>query len=551
MRPNNFTVTRRGFFAGSTAAALSTVAMSQAASAFPAARSVGALGELDLGEAVILSAQSCARDGFITNSWLHRPFEADLLRDNPTIFRAVALQAAEAVSRRSFRAQDFTKLQVINVPKNKHGALRTIAITEPVEALAYLTLAVMAAPIIEANKTSADANIVHSHRFSPHRQGLFNPSFTFASFAAVGEERATKEGFVVSCDLANCYGSLHSQRVADSLEKCGVAGWQVDYISELLDFWKHDASQGLPIGPMGSSILAEAVLLQIDSQLHSRGIDFVRYVDDFRLFSSDEKAARLGLDAVVDAASSQGLALNSEKTRFLQFVKAEDLPAAGQPQQIRQLRVAQARSGRRSSAGYAEILPRNFRRASIKEIDYLRRFGGIPDASAFLGDEIAPPSKLRRAIRLSLYGGHDKFIRVLPAILNKYPEFWAYASCALCKASEFVSADLRAHLRNEFSAVLLDPATPDFVALRLVDVLAHPDYRDQGTLLRFVRRRLAEQPGLDLRAALDAIRAIGGFTPDIKRRFAVMDGWARRALLADPDFRRSAGSSANNDLFTA
>jgi hypothetical protein len=100
--------------------------------------------------------------------------------------------------------------------------------------------------------------------------------------------------------------------------------------------------------------------------------------------------------------------------------------------------------------------------------------------------------------------------------------------------------------------MLLDNATPDFVAMKLLDILAHPDYRDRKTLELFARARASDPRGLCFRFALDALRNTGGVTKDLYRHFGMMDGWGRRALLADPKSRASIGlSSAGGDPLLA
>jgi hypothetical protein len=100
--------------------------------------------------------------------------------------------------------------------------------------------------------------------------------------------------------------------------------------------------------------------------------------------------------------------------------------------------------------------------------------------------------------------------------------------------------------------MLLDDTTPDFVAMKLLDILAHPDYRDRNALEQFARARAVEPRGLCFRFALDALRNTGGVTPDLYRHFEMMDGWNRRALLADPNSHTSITlSSASADPFIA
>lgn len=100
--------------------------------------------------------------------------------------------------------------------------------------------------------------------------------------------------------------------------------------------------------------------------------------------------------------------------------------------------------------------------------------------------------------------------------------------------------------------MLLEEETPDFVAIKLVDLLSHRDYRDRKTLELFAGARSINPRGLCFRAAVDALRRTGGVMPDLYGHFEKMDGWSQRALLADPAWRQSIRySSINSDVFTA
>ena len=115
-----------------------------------------------------------------------------------------------------------------------------------------------------------------------------------------------------------------------------------------------------------------------------------------------------------------------------------------------------------------------------------------------------------------------------------------------------MAIDVRTHLQMEFSRMLLAPATPDFVSVRLIEVLSHPDYLDRQTLEQFARSRSTNPRGMVFRAVLDALRATGGTAPDLAERFGTMDGWAMRTLLADPTLRQLIPySPANQDLIAA
>jgi hypothetical protein len=77
-------------------------------------------------------------------------------------------------------------------------------------------------------------------------------------------------------------------------------------------------SYGIPVGPYASRILAEAVLIDVDSYLYSNQIDFVRWVDDYNIFCKSEYEAQSNLFRLGEwLYSNHGLTLQSAKTKIL------------------------------------------------------------------------------------------------------------------------------------------------------------------------------------------------------------------------------------------
>src|SRR5262249_20337893 len=77
-------------------------------------------------------------------------------------------------------------------------------------------------------------------------------------------------------------------------------------------------SYGLPIGPFASRVLAEAVLIDVDSALLSDGADFVRWVDDYTIFCTSEvEGQRLLFRLAEHLFNNHGLTLSGMKTKLL------------------------------------------------------------------------------------------------------------------------------------------------------------------------------------------------------------------------------------------
>ena len=85
-------------------------------------------------------------------------------------------------------------------------------------------------------------------------------------------------------------------------------------ISKLLD----GNSYGIPVGPYASRILGEAILIDVDTHLQSMGIDYVRWVDDYNIFSRSEQLAQSTVFELAEwLFTNHGLTLQSSKTKII------------------------------------------------------------------------------------------------------------------------------------------------------------------------------------------------------------------------------------------
>jgi group II intron reverse transcriptase/maturase len=78
---------------------------------------------------------------------------------------------------------------------------------------------------------------------------------------------------------------------------------------------------GTPQGGVISPVLANAVLNHLDWQLHQRGLRFVRYADDFVVFTPSAAQAEEALTHVAATLETLGLRLSAEKTHITTYGK--------------------------------------------------------------------------------------------------------------------------------------------------------------------------------------------------------------------------------------
>lgn len=98
-------------------------------------------------------------------------------------------------------------------------------------------------------------------------------------------------------DLAAFYDTISHDMLLRNVSPKGEHGKAFEEVKKWLGVWsasgpKSITSHGIPQGPIASNFLAEVFFLPIDVELRKRGIKYVRYVDDIRLFGQSENEVR-------------------------------------------------------------------------------------------------------------------------------------------------------------------------------------------------------------------------------------------------------------------
>ncbi|MCE2424798.1 MAG: RNA-directed DNA polymerase [Pseudomonadales bacterium] len=160
--------------------------------------------------------------------------------------------------------------------------------------------------------------VVCSYRFQPSATGDFYPRDSgWKAYVGRSRELANAYSHVLYLDIADFYNQVYHHRVGGSLETCGISSPRARNVEKFLSRFTAKQSRGLPVGPSGSHLLAEACLTDIDTFLKQAGVPFVRYIDDFRVFS-DSKAQLTGLLQRLTRLlyANHGLALQTGKTEI-------------------------------------------------------------------------------------------------------------------------------------------------------------------------------------------------------------------------------------------
>ncbi|GAF66691.1 hypothetical protein BTS2_3593 [Bacillus sp. TS-2] len=227
------------------------------------------------------------------------------------------------------RNQDMLKWNVRDyrrslTPKHKFG-FRLSTQLDPLDTLVYLALVYEIGQDIETKRISVDRNVSFSYRFNPDNDGrMFDSEIHHGNFLNYCESKVDEFNgddnikYVLVADIADFFPRLYLHPLENALSSCTTKTNHARAIKRLLNSWNYSISYGIPVGQDASRLLAELTLNDIDEGLLSEGVDFCRYVDDFRIFCSSEKEAYQQLALLAEMLfENHGLTLQQHKTRII------------------------------------------------------------------------------------------------------------------------------------------------------------------------------------------------------------------------------------------
>lgn len=118
---------------------------------------------------------------------------------------------------------------------------------------------------------------------------------------------------LLSTDVRDFFPSVGPDAVARALLAAGVSLEDAASAALMLEGWADHGYRGLPIGPPGSAVLANAVLMSVDTDVRAA---FVRWVDDYLVAARTEQEAAEVLDRLDEALAGAGLVRSVPKTRI-------------------------------------------------------------------------------------------------------------------------------------------------------------------------------------------------------------------------------------------
>ena len=173
---------------------------------------------------------------------------------------------------------------------------------DPVWNAYLLGLVLELATDIEASRIPTQRNRVFSYRFRPDQTGrLFDTDIGWTQFHEVALRKAQSRKFVMTTDISDFYSRVYHHRLENALSRTTQNKSAVKRIDTVLFKLADQKSYGLPVGGNAARLLAEVLLHGVDRLLENRGVDFVRYVDDYIIFGDTRAGVQKSLVVLAEA----------------------------------------------------------------------------------------------------------------------------------------------------------------------------------------------------------------------------------------------------------
>lgn len=213
-------------------------------------------------------------------------------------------------------------MSVADVPKG-NGAVRPGAILSLEDRTVDADIVGVLLPTISSGLKWAQGTVDFSHQFAsrPGRVNWFSNRFTGWTQFRNAQLRKLEEDeeitHVVVTDLTGFYENIDLTILMSDLRALGCDPDVVQLLQTCLYRWALLPGRGIPQGYSASDILAKVYLNSIDRAIIDEGFEYIRYVDDMRVFCKGFANCKQALLFMIQAFRRRGLNFQTSKTEMM------------------------------------------------------------------------------------------------------------------------------------------------------------------------------------------------------------------------------------------
>jgi hypothetical protein len=215
---------------------------------------------------------------------------------------------------------------IADIPKG-NGAVRPAAILSLEDRTVYAALVGALLPEIYSGLRWAQGTVDFSYQLSGNLSSvgwLRNRFLNWRRFRRVQTDKLAGErvSHVVISDLTGFYENIDLEILMSDLRALGCDVGKVQILQTCLRRWGVIPGRGIPQGYSASDILAKVYLHPVDRAMIDEGFDYIRYVDDIRLFCSSFTDCKKSLMFITQVLRGRGLNMQTSKTEMIRKADA-------------------------------------------------------------------------------------------------------------------------------------------------------------------------------------------------------------------------------------
>jgi hypothetical protein len=245
--------------------------------------------------------------------FVHTPYELQLVEGEQAEWLG---QLQEKIAR-GYRPHSAV---VADIPKG-NGAVRPAALLCLEDRIVYAATVGAMLPSIGAGLRWSQGTVDFSYRLSesPRRVEWSISAFLgWSAFRNASIDRIDGgAAHAVLTDITGFYENIELDVLFSDLRSLGCDASVVQLLQTCLYRWCSVSGRGLPQGVSPSDILAKVYMNPIDQTVVDMGINYIRYVDDMRIFAMEVPECKKALMFLSQALRRRGLNLQSAKTVIL------------------------------------------------------------------------------------------------------------------------------------------------------------------------------------------------------------------------------------------